>query len=96
MIGQETSVNLKTSLVRLLPAEIRKGINNTITSFSTHTNKEPIKNIPSIPEMERRLILDALELTSGSIPDAAKKLGLSAATLYRKNKKNDKTRTPYQ
>jgi Nif-specific regulatory protein len=37
--------------------------------------------------MERHLIRDALDLTSGSVPEAAKQLGLSTATLYRKIKK---------
>jgi transcriptional regulator of acetoin/glycerol metabolism len=37
--------------------------------------------------MERQLILEALRLTSGCVPDAARQLGLSPATLYRKVKK---------
>jgi transcriptional regulator with PAS, ATPase and Fis domain len=43
--------------------------------------------IPSIQEMERELILRALRVTSGSVHEAAKHLGLSEATLYRKIKK---------
>ena len=51
------------------------------------------KTIPSIPQMEHHLILQALKLTSNSVPDAAKHLGLSEATLYRKIKKLGISRT---
>ncbi len=37
-----------------------------------------------IDEWERRLIHKALERTGGSVPDAAKLLGISRATAYRK------------
>ncbi len=47
----------------------------------------PIKTITSINEMEQNLIREALEITHGSIPAAAKQLGLSQTTLYRKIKK---------
>jgi DNA-binding NtrC family response regulator len=56
-------------------------------------DEKPDKIIPSIPEMEQRLILEALELTSGSVPKAAGHLGLSEATLYRKIKRFGLART---
>ena len=37
-----------------------------------------------IDEWEQRLIRKALQRTSGSVPDAAKLLGISRATAYRK------------
>ncbi len=37
-----------------------------------------------IDEWERRLIRKALERTGGNVPDAAKLLGISRATAYRK------------
>lgn len=43
--------------------------------------------------MEEDLILRALELFSGSVPAAARHLGLSEATLYRKIKKMGLKRT---
>ena len=38
----------------------------------------------SLDHWERRLIAEALKRTSGSVPEAAKLLGLGRATLYRK------------
>lgn len=51
------------------------------------------KDIPSISDMERSLIIQALESSSYSVPVAAKILGFSEATLYRKIKKFGLTRT---
>jgi transcriptional regulator with PAS, ATPase and Fis domain len=48
--------------------------------------------IPSMEEMERQLVVRALEAADGSVPTAAKQLGLSEATLYRKIKKYGLTR----
>ncbi|MHC4560161.1 MAG: sigma-54-dependent transcriptional regulator [Planctomycetota bacterium] len=94
LIGQIVITNNEAEItLEMLPPEIRKGTHRVSTSFSSQTGKEPHKTIPSISEMERRLILEALEITSGSVPDAAKRLGLSSATLYRKIKKFGITRT---
>ena len=57
------------------------------------TNGEATRTIPSISEMEKRLILEALELASGSVSNAAKHLGLSESTLYRKIKRFGISRT---
>jgi two-component system repressor protein LuxO len=45
------------------------------------------RRIPSIEQMERHLILEALEQTQGGVAKAAELLELSPATLYRKIKK---------
>ncbi len=49
--------------------------------------KSEFAELPSIQEMERRLIVQSLELAKGSVPEAAEQLGLSQSTLYRKIKK---------
>jgi len=49
--------------------------------------------IPTMEEMERRLIQYALHVTRGSVPDAAGSLGISEATIYRKIKKYKLIRT---
>jgi DNA-binding NtrC family response regulator len=43
----------------------------------------------SLDEAEKLAIQSALDLTGGSFPDAAKKLGVSRATFYRKAKKHE-------
>jgi transcriptional regulator of acetoin/glycerol metabolism len=48
---------------------------------------ESHRRIPSIEQMERHLILEALEQTQGAVAQAAELLELSPATLYRKIKK---------
>ena len=45
------------------------------------------RRLPTIEQMERHLILEALEQTQGAVAQAAKLLELSPATLYRKIKK---------
>ncbi len=76
----------------MLPPELREA-RGRVKAISPEVSEEISKTIPSISEMERRLILAALERTSGSVPDAAKRLGLSTATLYRKIKKYGIART---
>lgn len=44
-------------------------------------------SVPTMEEMERRLIQYALHVAGGSVPEAANSLGLSEATIYRKIKK---------
>ena len=51
-----------------------------------------LRRIPSIEQMERHLILEALEQTQGAVAQAAELLELSPATLYRKIKKFGLTR----
>jgi DNA-binding NtrC family response regulator len=94
LIGQIVITNNESEITpEMLSPEIRKGTHRVSTSFNSQSGTEPHKAIPSIEEMERSLILEALELTSGSVPNAAKQLGLSEATLYRKIKKFGITRT---
>ena len=94
LIGQIVITNNESEITpEMLPPEIRKGTHRVSTSLNSQSGTEPHKTIPSIEEMERSLILEALELTSGSVPNAAKQLGLSEATLYRKIKKFGITRT---
>ncbi len=94
LIGQIVITNNESEITpEMLPSEIINGAHRLSTSSSSQSGTEPHKTIPSIEEMERRLILEALELTSGSVPNAAKQLGLSEATLYRKIKKFGITRT---
>jgi transcriptional regulator with PAS, ATPase and Fis domain len=77
----------------MLPPEVTEKISREVSFINAKTDEKPEKIIPSIQEMERRLILHALELTSGSILQAAGHLGLSEATLYRKIKKFGISRT---
>lgn len=94
LIGQIVITNNEAEISpEMLPPEMRKGTHRVSTSFNSRAGTKPHKTIPSIQEMERCLILEALELTTGSIPNAAKQLGLSEATLYRKIKKFGITRT---
>jgi DNA-binding NtrC family response regulator len=71
----------------MLPTEIQQAerIDASVTADDVGT--DAARPIPTISEMERQLILEALRLASGSVPEAAKQLGLSPATLYRKVKK---------
>jgi len=78
--------NAAVLTVDMLPAEIT----STATSGVCNAKRAIItdlKGLPSIEQMERELIVQALEVTSGSVSAAAKHLGLSEATLYRKIKK---------
>ncbi len=94
LIGQIVITNNESEITpEMLPSEIIKGAHRLSASSNSQSGTEPHKTIPSIEEMERCLILEALELTSGSVPNAAKQLGLSEATLYRKIKKFGITRT---
>ncbi len=88
LIGQIVITNNTTELTdEMLPPEITEGASRRSPPIDTETGYEPSEHIPSIREVEHRLILHALELTSGSVPEAARHLGLSEATLYRKIKK---------
>ena len=71
----------------MLPAEIREA-RPAVVMAAHHLAADMPGSFPTIQEMERQLILGALQQTSGSVPDAAKRLGLSPATLYRKVKKS--------
>jgi DNA-binding NtrC family response regulator len=88
VINQVVIMNQGTELTpEMLPTEIRETGQLGVTAIDTETAKDASRTVPTISEMERQLILEALHLTSGSVPEAAKQLGLSSATLYRKVKK---------
>ncbi len=92
IVSQMVITNSGTKLtVDALPREIRQSVPSldpdTPGSIDAH------RAIPSIKEMEQQLIIRALELTNDHVPEAAKQLGLSEATLYRKIKKLGLTRT---
>ena len=94
LIGEVVITNNSTELTaEMLPTELNAGATRDSSRVDTKTGVEPDEAIPSIREMEHRLILRALELSSGSVPEAAKHLGLSEATLYRKIKKFGISRT---
>jgi two-component system repressor protein LuxO len=78
---------------QMLPAEIRQAERSAETTTAAERAATAPQPVPTIVEMERQLILEALRLTSGSVPDAARQLGLSPATLYRKVKKFGISRT---
>ena len=46
----------------------------------------PAENGGTLADQERRAILDALELTSGRLAEAARRLGISRTTLWRRLK----------
>jgi len=73
---------------QMLPDDILKGSSQAGNPpIGVHEVGKAKKSALSIQKMESNLIRQALELTSGSIQDAAKQLGFSDATLYRKIKK---------
>jgi len=67
----------------MLPNEITQ----SASSLGLHGQLEySSESIPSLREMERQLISLALTKTRNVVPEAARHLGISAATLYRKIK----------
>jgi two-component system, NtrC family, response regulator HydG len=82
LINQIVITNNSTELkAEMLSVEIAQHTNLVVNAQTTNTP------LLSIERMEHDLILQALESTSGSIHNAAKHLGLSKATLYRKIRK---------
>lgn len=87
VISQIVIVNPGEELTaEMLPAEIREVRRAAVTAGGKAAAEE-IGSVSTIQQMERQLILEALRRTSGSVPEAARRLGLSPATLYRKVKK---------
>jgi DNA-binding NtrC family response regulator len=88
VINQTVIVNSADELrAEMLPTEIQQARRPVVTVLAADAPADVPRSVPTILEMERQLILEALRLTSGSVPHAAKQLGLSPATLYRKVKK---------
>lgn len=92
LIHQIVITNQGTELTAdMLGSDLLRAVSAATPEISA--GSVPIKTIPSINEMEQSLIREALEFTQGSIPTAAKQLGLSQTTLYRKIKKFGLQRT---
>ena len=77
----------------MLPAEISQSTPAKQLLARSADDTDPAGLMPTIEEMEHRLIRQALTLTANSVPQAAKQLGISEATLYRKIKKFGLTKT---
>lgn len=94
VIDQVVITNNSTELTdEMLPAEIKRDVSRQRPEKQL-IDKEQAEGVNlSIKEMERNLIMQAIELTCGSVQVAAKQLGLSEATLYRKMKKFGISRT---
>jgi two-component system response regulator HydG len=87
LIDQIVITNNEPQLTgQMLPDEITKAAPRS-EYIDTKTHQKPVKAAPSIQEMQRHLILQALESSGGSVSTAARQLGLSEATVYRKIKK---------
>jgi DNA-binding NtrC family response regulator len=71
----------------MLPAELGESVSWLGARTNARTGENRDADVLSIHQMEHKLVLRALELTSGSVREAARHLGLSEATLYRKIKK---------
>ncbi len=71
----------------MLPAKISEALSKRPPTEKAGPDVTAAATIPSIEQMEHNLILTALKLNSNSVPDAARQLGISEATLYRKLRK---------
>lgn len=88
IINQIVITNNDSELTpEMLPKEITTASLGKCSRQIRAEDNGTLDYLPSIAQMEEDLILRALGLFSGSVPDAAKHLGLSEATLYRKIKK---------
>lgn len=88
IIDQIIIVNNATKITtEMLPPEIANAASGRRPRIDIQTCSVDDNHIPSISQMEQQLIAQTLMLTSNSVPSAAKSLGLSEATLYRKIRK---------
>jgi len=93
LINQIVITNNRTELTaELLPAELAAAGRRVPAVRGRVASQDKGAGL-SIEKMEQNLIMRALELTSGSVREAARQLGLSEATLYRKMKKYHISRT---
>ena len=93
LINQVVITNNRTELTaEMLPAELAAG-GRPGPAVRGRVEREGGEAALSIEKMEQNLIMRAIELTSGSVREAARQLGLSEATLYRKMKKYGISRT---
>jgi len=94
LLDQIVIVNSTTKITpEMLPAEIANAASRRRLNTDIQIGSSADKRMPSIPEMEQLLIIQALELTANSVRAAAKHLGLSEATLYRKIRRYGISRT---
>ncbi len=88
MVGRSEEMRSVYRLIETVaPTDIKEAGQSAGTRAAADRAAATGRPVPTVLEMERQLILEALRLTSGSVPDAARQLGLSPATLYRKVKK---------
>jgi len=73
--------------VTMLPSELRSAQRRRHIVNLAIRDEGSSGAFPSMEEAGRRLILEALHRTSGSVAEAAKQLEISEATIYRKIKK---------
>ena len=91
-IEQIVALNMGSQVVeRFLPEKLRQG-RATRPLPPRHVSAEPdsgdaFRRVLRIHEVEKQAILQALKVCHGNIGEAARKLGLGQATLYRKVKK---------
>jgi DNA-binding NtrC family response regulator len=93
LIDQIVITNDKAELTPDLLTELAEVVSDRGPRTGRQTAERSDESLLSIQEMERNLVLQALKLTSGSVREAARHLGLSQATLYRKIKKFGISRT---
>ncbi|HUW20072.1 MAG TPA: sigma-54 dependent transcriptional regulator [Sedimentisphaerales bacterium] len=88
LIDQVVITNNGTELTAaMLPPELAKASARAGELINAGIDKQTPEAIPSLQQMEHNLILQALQMTSGCVPEAARHLGISEATLYRRIKK---------
>ncbi len=86
LIDQVVITNGGTELVsEMLPEELQKPV--IAKPVAVEIDSGAVDGVLSIRKMEEQMILQSLELASGSVRGAAKYLELSEATLYRKIKR---------
>ncbi|MHC4623319.1 MAG: sigma-54-dependent transcriptional regulator [Planctomycetota bacterium] len=87
LIDQIIITNSGTELTaEMLPPDLTRAARRPSELAAAGNAEDTGRAIPSLRQMERHLILRALEISSGSVPEAARHLGISEATLYRRIK----------
>ena len=89
-VEQVVALNMGSQVIdRFLPERLRKTkTQSSIKAFVPETDTaDGNRRILRLYELEKHAILQALKICQGNIGEAARKLGLGQATLYRKLKK---------
>jgi two-component system repressor protein LuxO len=92
MVEQIVALNMGSQVIeRFLPERIRKGTPSAKVIYLNPEapSGEGPRKIVQLHELEKQAILEAVKACQGNIREAARKLGLGQATLYRKIKKYD-------